>query len=287
MSFDSADHPRNLLDGRFTTASHQESGVTVAPRPISLEPGESEDYSELADGEVIGSLSVHRSDEGSYTVHPAAELKIADVLSADFLKTSEPGAAAYREHNEALIYDFLEDRYDAEITGDEEGVLTLEFTADLQSPTEAAAAVAAWNGTKITALANESDHGTFGSENLGRLIADKAASTVTVPDRLAARGAAMRMSEEDIDTEISMAMGVREISDATALAIAGRLGAGDRATYPELNRLAVRGYADAEALHGELRALYWENSYGRRGDRVNMMFTWALHGGSSPHAAAA
>ena len=287
MSFDSAEHPRNLLDGRFTTATHQEAGVTVAPLPISLEPGEIEDYSELADGEVIHSLNVRRSDEGSYTVHPAVSLNMADILSADLLRTSEPGAAAFRERNEAMIHDFLENRYEAEVAVDDEGMLTLEFTADLPNPTEAAAADAAWNGTKITALHNESDHGTFGSENLGRLIADKAAATVTVPDRLGARGAAMRMREEEIDTEVSLAMGVREISDATALAIAGRLGGGDRIAYPELNRLAVRGYADAEALHGELRALYWENSYGRRGDRVNMMFSWALHGGSSPHAAAA
>jgi hypothetical protein len=41
---------------------------------------------------------------------------------------------------------------------------------------------AAWNGTKVVQLHKESDHGSFGSENLGRLIIERVEGATLLGD---------------------------------------------------------------------------------------------------------
>lgn len=291
-TFDASKHPRNAVTGEFTDRTHLPADLELpAPsgRPVTLALGEQESFTELAE-DPIRDINVHRYEDGTYTVHPAMDLNIADVLSAEELRTTEASAAAYRDRNWMLIQDFLQERYGAEVTStDDEGIVRVEFTAELGDValTEGEIIDAAWNGTKIIALANESDHGTFGTENLGRLITDRVAACVSVADRMKAYGAAQRLTDSQIDFEIKSKMGTAELRDETAMAIAHRLSEQfGRKDFPVLYKLSYAGYADAEALGQELRTLHTDNGFGRTGDRINMMFTWALHGGE-PEAKAA
>lgn len=289
-TFDASKHPR-AATGVFVETTHPEADLDLpAPsgRPVTLALGEQESFTELAE-DPIQDISVHRYEDGTYTVHPSMDLNIADVLSADYLRTSEAGAEAYRDRNWMIIQDFLTERYGADVTSTDDEIIRVEFTANVGDValTEGEIIDAAWNNTKITALANESDHGTFGSENLGRLIMDRVVSCVSVADRMKAYGAAQRLTDSQIDFEIKAKVGASELRDETAMAIAHRLSDQfGRQDFPSLHKLSYAGYADTEALSKELRTLFTDNSYGRTGDRINMMITWALHGGE-PEAQAA
>lgn len=292
-TFDPALHPR-ANSGKFEDRLHQAPEVHLpapAGRTVILAPGENEDFTELAE-DPIQSINVHRYEDGTYTVHPSMDLNIKDVLSPDFLRTSPEAAAAFVDRNWVLIQDCIKERYGADVTSspDNDGVLSVEFTAVLgdKELTEGEIADAAWHGTKITALANESDHGTFGSENLGRIITDRAASCVSVADRLKAYGQALRMTDDQIDFEVAAKLGTSELNDGTAMAIAGRLTEKfGRSKCPAIHKLSYSGYADTAELGKELHDLYLENDRGRTADRISMMFTWALHGGDAEQAEAA
>lgn len=292
-TFDPALHPR-ANSGKFEDRLHNAPEVHLpAPggRVVALAPGENETFTELAE-DPIQSINVHRYEDGTYTVHPSMDLNIKDVLSPDFLRTSEAGAAAFVERHWVLIQDCIQERYGAEVTSspDEDGVLTIEFTAVLGDAdlTEREIADAAWHRTKITALANESDHGTFGSENLGRIITDRAAICVSVADRMKAYGHARRVTDAQIDFEVAAKLGKSELKDGTAMAIAGRLSNEfGRSRFPVIHKLSYSGYADTAELGKELQSLHAANSTGRTGDRINMMFTWALHGGEAEERAQA
>lgn len=283
-TFDPSLHPRETT-GKFEERHHQTPDLKLqAPgRTVVLEPGEQESFAELAESP-IQDITVHRYEDGTYTVHPSMDLNIKEVLSPEFLRTSEAGAAAFIDRNWVLIQDCIKARYGAEVTSspDEDGVLSVEFTAAVADAalTERDISAAAWNDTKITALANESDHGTFGSENLGRIITDRAAACTSVGNRMKAYGQARRMTDDQIDFEIAAKLGKSELNDGTAMAVAGRLAEKfGRSRCPVIHKLSYSGYADTVELGKELHALYAEDSYGRTGDRINMMFTWALRGG--------
>jgi hypothetical protein len=81
-----------------------------------------------------------------------------------------------------------------------------------------------------------------------------------------------------IDTEVRNREGHVEIRDITAMAIARDLNV--RPTeFPELHRLATEGYAHKARLNTELGDLYGVAETPRQRARLNMMFTWAIHGG--------
>lgn len=275
--------------GAEVSAAHMSVMIIVSPasRPVVLAPGDSDTFPELTGGP-IRDLAISRDVNGTYSVHPSLDLNLKDVLTPEFLHTGAAGADAFIERHWLLITDFLAERYDADVTAGDDDILRIEFSADLgDAPlTEERAADTAWNNTRITALANEADHGTFGSENLGRLITDRVAASVVVADRGSARAAAEQMTDATIDAEVQLKLGQNEIQDATAMAIARTLtGQFGRAAYPALHRLSYAGYADADQLNRELRALYEEHSYGRTGRRIDMMFTWVLHGAGIEAAA--
>jgi hypothetical protein len=271
--------------GEFASATHAEAGIALAERPILLAPGESEDYNELADGEVIETLSVHRShvDDGSgYMVTAGKTLNFHDIITDKDLSPADGGRDAYLERHGAQIEDFIRDRYDADLENQDWEEVAVECSTSLPDGplTETGLADAAWNGTKITALHNESDPGTFGSEFLGRLIREQVANSASVEDRLAARAAALRMTPVDVSEMVKHRYLKRELSDAGAMAIASQM---HDKTRPALSRLAVRGYADKDDLYTELNLAWLQNSMSQGkssavATKLDMMRNWVRNG---------
>ncbi|MBT2550003.1 hypothetical protein J7I85_17080, partial [Arthrobacter sp. ISL-65] len=71
--------------GQFTPDTHAESTLLLDPatRDITLSPGESKSFQDLADGDIIETLNVNRSDDGSgYWTSPAQTVNIKDLVSA-------------------------------------------------------------------------------------------------------------------------------------------------------------------------------------------------------------
>lgn len=270
--------------GEFAAQAHAESGVALAPfsPPVILAPGESENFNELADGDVMDGIDVMRShvdDGGGYTVTASTTRNLRDL----FTGTAPADVDAYLDRHGAQIEDFIRERYDADLDNQDWEEVRIECGTSLPAGplTHAGVADAAWNGTKVVALHNESDPGTFGSEFLGRLIREQVAGSASVEDRLAARAAAMRMLPADIDAHVKdrSAQG-RGLSDAAALAVAGRLKDPSR---PALSRLAVRGYANRDDLNTELHLVWLQNSMtparnSTTATALDMMRTWVRDG---------
>lgn len=257
-------HPEGQSNGgQWAAHAYPEAtGVTLADpagRLIVLAPGEDENFNELADGDVIEAINVRRSDDASgYMVSASKTLNIRGLFDEKEFP-ADGGLDAYLDRHGAQIEDFIRERYDADLDNQDWEEVTVECGTDLPDGplTERGVADTAWNGTRITALHNESDPGTFGSEFLGRLIREQIADSSSVENRLASRAVAMRMLPEDIEKVVKDRYQRRELSDAAALAIAGRLKDPSR---PALSRLAVRGYANRDDLTTELNLAWLQNS---------------------------
>lgn len=274
--------------GEFSATAHPESSLALADpatRPVHVAPGESENFNELADGDVIETLDVARShvDDGTgYTITAGKTLNMKDILPASDLGVNEAGQDAYLERHTAQIEDFLRERYEADLENTDWEEVAVECSASLPDAllTEGALVDAAWNDTRIVALHNESDPGTFGSDSLGRLLREKISRSSSVADRLSARGAAMRMQPEDVNALVADRYLKRELSDAAALAIAGAMRSDDR---PQLSRLAVRGYGDTADLYTELNMAWITNQLSPSRSsayaiKIDMMRNWIRNG---------
>jgi hypothetical protein len=262
------------------------TGVALADpagRLIVLAPGEDENYNELADGDVIETINVRRGEDATgYIVSASKTLNIRGLFDEkDF--AADGGLDTYLERHDAQIEDFIRERYDADLDNQDWEEVTVECGTTLQDGplTERGIADAAWNSTKITALHNESDPGTFGSEFLGRLIREQIAGSASVENRLAARAVAMRMLPADIEEHVrDRARRGLGLSDAAALAVAGRLKDPSR---PALSRLAVRGYANRDDLTTELNLVWLQNSVtaarsSSTAAALDMMHAWVRNG---------
>lgn len=258
-----------------------------AARPVILAPGESDNFNELADGDIIETIDVYRShvDDGSgYTVTAGKTLNVRGLFDDQDL-AADGGVDAYLERHGAQIEDYLRTRYDADLDNQDWDEVRVECSTSLPDLplTEGAVVDAAWVGTKVTALHNESDPGTCGSEYLGRLLREQIAGSASVQNRLAARAEAMRMLPQDIEAHCRGRYLKRELSDAGALAIAGRLKDPSR---PALSRFAVRGYADRDELTSELHMAWLQNSTSRPASSttsiaLDMMRSWIRNGGDN------
>jgi hypothetical protein len=69
--------------GQFAPDTHPESTLLLDPaKTVTLSHGDSDTFRELADGEVIETLNVSRSDNGSgYWVSPAKTVNIKDLIT--------------------------------------------------------------------------------------------------------------------------------------------------------------------------------------------------------------
>ena len=251
---------------------------------ISLQPGESEDYPELADGFVIDRLTVTRDEqeEGTYTVTASRAVNFDALVQHEQPELSPAKRLAWLQRDSHVIDAFMAERYEAECSGHDWSSIDAECSTRVTggAPTEEAVINAVWNETKIVSLANEEDPGTFGSQNLSRLLREKVEATANVPDFWNDRDQATQMTPRSIDMMIQDRLGKREVTDAAALAIAAKMSFSGN--FPALSRLVSVGFADREELRGELREIYArDEADGPAGDRVNMMFTWLEHGGDN------
>jgi hypothetical protein len=253
--------------GMTTTAIAEDARSSA---PISLAPGYGDDFTWLAANAAIEHLDVHRYETGDYVVCPS------QIIDFTAMFCTEAAPDAFLDRHERLIGDFMREHYGAQMEGDDWDAQELECVAALPedaSPTGTDVLNAALTKTAILRLSNDS-----ASASLAALLTERITGSVVVADRNAAVGVALRMDAAAIDTETLLRCGRREISDATALAIARSFGAG----YPTLARLGRSGYAITEDLQTELRGLYEEHrSNARLALRIDMMSTWALNGGDS------
>lgn len=197
-------HPKGITTGgQFAPDTHAESTLLLNPaaRAVTLSPGDSDTFTELADGEVIEALDVSRSDDGSgYWVSPSKTVNIKDLITDSDPRLHGESLDAWLDSNSPVIDDFLAERYEANISieegWDEVGV---ECTAQLPDGTftEDQVVDAAWNGTKAVQVHNESDHGSFGPENLGRLIIERVEGRQRPGGPVAARGAGLHLGPDE------------------------------------------------------------------------------------------
>ncbi|MET4143802.1 hypothetical protein [Arthrobacter sp. UYCo732] len=275
--------------GQFAADTHAESTLLLDPahREVILSPGDGDTFPELADGDVIETLNVSRSEDGSgYFVSPAKTVNIKDLIADSDPRLHGETLDSWLETNSPVIEDFLAERYQANLTTDEGWEeIGVECTAQLpEGPlSEARVVDAAWNGTKIVQLHNESDHGSFGSENLGRLIIERVNGSTVLVDPYAARAAGLRIDPAELDTTLTTGS---PVSDASAVAIAKQLGnlrnTRGVIAYPAVGRLATRGYVDTTAVDLELGRIQTANDQAIHPDpqlkrRVEAMQSW-IHG---------
>ncbi|WP_227471670.1 hypothetical protein [Paenarthrobacter sp. YJN-5] len=282
--------------GQFAPGIHAEATLLLDPahRPVILAPGDSDTFTELADGDVIETLNVSRSDDGSgYWVSPAKTVNIASLITDSDPRLNGKALDAWLEHNSPVIEDFLAERYEAVVTTDEGwSEAGIECTAQLPDGplTESQVVDGAWNGTKIVQLHNESDHGSFGSENLGRLIIERVEGATVIEDPYVARGAGLRLGHDVVARHVDERHGKRPVSDAVAVAIAKELN-GIRSSrgiiaYPAVGRLATRGYVDNAAVDLELERALTANQQSFYPDRklarrIESLRTWLRDGGDN------
>ncbi|WP_427019377.1 hypothetical protein ACQCSX_22045 (plasmid) [Pseudarthrobacter sp. P1] len=279
--------------GQFAATTHPESTLVLDPvhRPVTLAPGDCEDFTELADGDVIERLGVSRrnvDDGAGYWVEPSKTLNFKDLITAEDLGGTDEDRDAYLEVNTAVIEDFMATRYGAEMDGGDEGWESVSLTCPTLLPagplTEGQVADAAWNNSKIVQLHNESDPGTFGSDYLGRLLREHVGSTTVIKDSFAARVAARQMSGERLDATVAARYAVRALDDATALAVADSLSCEGR--HPALRKLSDRGYASTGDLTRELTDAKLANRHApnidaKLGERISSLRHWVLRGGDN------
>lgn len=258
--------------------------TSTVPVYIHLKPGESEDYPELTEGCVIDRLSVTRDahEEGTYRISATRSVDFHALVEHDQPDLTRKQREAWLQRYCRVIDSFVQERYDADTSGHDWSSIDVECTVELRggAPTEEAVVDAVWNGTRIVSLANEEDPGTFGSENLSRLLRENVEATASIPDFWNTRDQASELTLRSVDLMIRDRLGKREVTDAAALAIFSAMAcSGD---FPAMGRLALHGFADKEELRTELREIYErDEAKGPAADRANMMFTWLTHGGDN------
>ncbi|WP_230854514.1 hypothetical protein [Arthrobacter terrae] len=289
--------PKGITNGgQFASDAHAESTLLLDPahRAVTLAPGDGDTFPELADGEVIETLNVSRSDDGfGYWVSPAKTINLKGLITDADPRLHGQTLDDWLERNSPVIEDFLAERYDADVTTDEGwDEVSVECTAQLPDGplTEAQVVDAAWNWTKVVQLHNESDHGSFRSVNLGRLIVERVQDATVLTNPYAARSAGLHLSADEMDGMIEESRGSsRPVTDATAVAIARELNrirtSRGVIAYPAVGRLASRGYLDNTAVDLELSRASAANQQSVSPDRklaarIEAMQSWMSDGGS-------
>lgn len=274
--------------GQFAPVNRPEASdislADPADRPINLEPGEDETYPELAEGDVIDRLEVSRDedDPDTYTVSASRAVNFHHLVEHEQPDLTEEEREAWLQRHSAVIDDFMGERYGAEMSGDDWSSIDAEFSTKLTggTPTEGAVGNAAWEDTNIVNLANEEDPGTFGTENLSRLLHERVEDTASFPDFWNTRRDMESMTQGAVDNTVQDRYGKRELPDAVALSVAYDMGMSG--PYPTMAKLARTGFADREEVRNDLRKIY-ERDQGKplATAKADMMFTWLEHGGDN------
>lgn len=283
--------------GEFGTHDRPADTITLAPTTSRgaaagdafLEPGD-EDF--LYAGELgwddLHPVGLRRQEGGGgYFVAPSVPVPLMDWAPTDL---TEEQKVAWVDAHQEVINTFLRDRYGATLTGlntlddgvERIGRAGAEVTVFADEDRDGSISHqnisdAIGRSTAITML-NEFDDGTFGADNASRLVREYIDSRAIAPS-------ADDMTPAEIDREVRARAGKREIRPETARAIAKRLayevydGIIDVPVgTTHLDDLAYGGHADKEQLTADLRAIYEKDTRPKSRARLDMMFTWVLHG---------
>lgn len=282
-------HPEGTsAGGQFAPTSRPEpSGVALADpadRPITISQGEDEVYPELADGDVIERLTVSRDDEDpdKYFVCPSRTVNFHALVRHHQPDLSKTEREEWLDRYRPAITDFMSNRYGVDLSGDSWDSIDAECTLAINdpNPTEDKISDAAWNQTRIVNLANEEDPGTFGSENLSRLLYEHVEATACVESFHTSKPESERMGTDEVDRIIEARLGQRELPDAAALRIAYDMGMSG--PYPTMARFARTGMGNKEEIRSDLRKIYERDQYSpKAARRADMMFTYLEHGGDN------
>ncbi|MFF2678076.1 hypothetical protein ACFVRT_16005 [Arthrobacter koreensis] len=274
--------------GQFAPNNHPEAGGVAladsASRPIILNQGEDDVYPELADGEVIERLTVSRDEEDpdKYFVYPSRAVNFHALVEHHQPDLDEDAREEWLNRYQPAIDDFMSTRYGAELSGDDWDSIDAECSVIINdpNPTEGRISDAAWNETRIVALANEEDPGTFGTENLSRLLFEHVEATACVPDFHTRKAESERMSADEADRIVEERLGKRELPDAAALHIAYEMGMSG--PYPTMARFARTGLGNKEEIRSDLRKIYERDQHSPRATRRgDMLFTYLQRGGDN------
>lgn len=154
-------------------------------RPVSkinLDMNESENYGELADGDVVSDLSVTRTEVG-FVVEATKPVNLHELVPAGL---SYDEKNDWLDHNRTNLDAFLKDRYGAEVLYGQEGgwddstIQSTRTIPDDGNATQQRVADTAWDS--LVQFHNESDNGTFGSENMDRLLQERCDSPAVIPE---------------------------------------------------------------------------------------------------------
>lgn len=161
-------------DGKFGHVTSIEANLgSLQADTLQLPDGEGDDFREYADGEVVEDLYIH-NDNGTYVAQTSKPIWDPAGLLADATGVKYETAKWTLETEEAKVREFLSQHYNADLNIDDEENYRLEFAVELESdelsPQKAVDAL--YGRTKLVAAHNEQDHGTFGTDNLGSLLAD-------------------------------------------------------------------------------------------------------------------
>jgi hypothetical protein len=220
----------------------------------------------------VSFIDVYVTGDGTTEIKAVQRLRLSDYASPDYLgKYSLTLDELFWERYGADI-DLDDDDEDGNLWGDVQVQFRTTIHGEISRPD---AYLLAREKTSIDQLFAESDRTTEG-ESLGRLLKEYVDTHFQITDD---RGLSKRdqLTTEQIDASVELRAGEREISDATALAIATRV---DADKYPVWARFGRTGVVNVEALRRELSAAY-QSEWGRTKDRANMMFTYLLHGGDN------
>ena len=225
--------------------------MTTSPvQSLALLPGGRVDLSSHADGIVIESLALHRSDEGGYWAAASRNLNLIELLATVLEEHSAAGQPAFLDRYERLIGDFFQQRYGAELTGETWAAERAEFSAPIRGVTDAGSVLqAAWFRTDILDL-NED----IKFHRLAPLIAARIRGSVSVMNRRQAFGSGMRMNDRQITDMVETRYGRSGISDGCAVAIARTLAS--HGSYPGLRALGAAGYTDFDTVSNDLKSAF-------------------------------
>jgi hypothetical protein len=106
--------PKGITSGgQFAPDTRAEATLILDPaaRAVTLSPGDGGAFPELADGEVIETLDLTRSDDGSgYWISPSKTVNLKDLITdADPCLQGE-SLDAWLERNSPVVEDFLAER---------------------------------------------------------------------------------------------------------------------------------------------------------------------------------
>ena len=241
--------------GQFGTQPLEEADIVLMPlserltNPIDVQFGDrGSGYPEIVDATVMNSVSIDRDYDGNLTATGSQVFRYSDWAPGD--PEDEEGREAWGERNQAIIDAVIEERY-AGTTVDSDGdEAQVRFEYDLGAgPVTKQDVIDKMSTGAAVDFYNESDDGTYGTENLSRIIRERVERSVVVENPYD------RDAQDYIRTLRTSGM-VHEapllgrVSDNRAQAVAAE--AAYNGDYPELRQFSTRGWGDREKLGEEL-----------------------------------